>query len=104
MLPLSDSSGSFARYKGSRPKLCLSEKIIIIIIIMMLFPQENLVIPSNTFCRYFNFEMDNEFHKEKLKSPLSDMLARIDALPVLPKTNYFSTRGTYFQNYLDTLQ
>jgi len=35
--------------------------------------------------RYFNFEMDNEIHKEKLKSSLPDMLTRIDALPVLPK-------------------
>jgi len=34
---------------------------------------------------YFNFEMDNEVHKEKLKSSLPDMLTRIDALPVLPK-------------------
>ena len=32
-----------------------------------------------------HFEMDNEIHKEKLKSSLSDMLCRIDALPVLPK-------------------
>jgi len=29
--------------------------------------------------------MDNETHKEKLKSSLPDMLTRIDALPVLPK-------------------
>ena len=35
--------------------------------------------------RYFNFEMDNEVYKEKLKSSLLDMLTRIDALPVLPK-------------------
>ena len=35
---------------------------------------------------YFNFEMDNEVHKEKLKSSLLDMLTRIDALPVLPKS------------------
>ena len=35
--------------------------------------------------RYFNFEMNNEIHKEKLKSSLPDMLTRIDALPVLPK-------------------
>ena len=35
--------------------------------------------------RYFNFEMDNEVHKEKLKSSLPDMSTRIDALPVLPK-------------------
>ena len=34
---------------------------------------------------YFNVEMDNEVHKEKLKSSLSDMLTRINALPVLPK-------------------
>ena len=33
---------------------------------------------------YFNVEMDNEVHKEKLKSSLSDMLTRIDVLPVLP--------------------
>ena len=30
--------------------------------------------------------MDNEVHKEKLKSSLLDMLTRIDALPVLPKS------------------
>ena len=35
--------------------------------------------------RSFDFEMDNEVHKEKLKSSLLDMLTRIDALPVLPK-------------------
>ena len=35
--------------------------------------------------RYFSFEMENEVHKEKLKSSLPDMLTRIDALPVLPK-------------------
>ena len=29
--------------------------------------------------------MDNKIRKEKLKSSLSDMLYRIDALPVLPK-------------------
>jgi len=28
--------------------------------------------------------MDNEVHKEKLKFSLSDILTRIDALPVLP--------------------
>ena len=36
--------------------------------------------------RHFNFEMDSEIHKEKLKFSLSDMLCRIDALPVLPKS------------------
>ena len=35
--------------------------------------------------RYFNFEMDNEVHKEKLKSSLPDMSSRFDALSVLPK-------------------
>ena len=38
---------------------------------------------------YFNFEMNNEAHKEKLESSLSlslsEMLKRIDALPILPK-------------------
>ena len=34
---------------------------------------------------YFNFQMENEVHKEKLKSSLPDMLTRIDVLPVLPK-------------------
>ena len=31
---------------------------------------------------YFNFEMNNEVHKEKLESSLSEMLKRIDALPI----------------------
>ena len=35
--------------------------------------------------RFFNFEMNNEAHKEKLESSLSEMLKRIDALPILPK-------------------
>ena len=35
--------------------------------------------------RYFNFDMDNEVHKEKLKSSISEVLTRIDTLPVLPK-------------------
>ena len=35
--------------------------------------------------RYFNFEMDNEVHKEKLECSLLDMLTRIDAFPVLLK-------------------
>ena len=35
--------------------------------------------------RYFNFEMDNKMHKERLESSLSDMLYRIDAVRVLPK-------------------
>ena len=51
---------------------------------MKLSLQLNLVIPSNTY-HYFNFEVDNEVHKEKLKSSLPDMLKGIDALSVLPK-------------------
>ena len=35
--------------------------------------------------QHLNCAIDNEIHKEKLKSSLSDMLCRIDALPVLPK-------------------
>ena len=34
---------------------------------------------------YFNFEMDNEVHKEKLNPSPLDMVTRFDALPVLPK-------------------
>ena len=44
--------------------------------------------------RYFNFEMDNEVHKEKLKSSLLDMLPRIDARPVLPKNKLL-----FYQRY-----
>ena len=35
--------------------------------------------------RYFNFEMDNKVHKEKLQSSLVDMLTNIDSLSILPK-------------------
>ena len=35
--------------------------------------------------RYFNFEMDNKVHKEKLQSFLFDMLTNIDSLSILPK-------------------
>ena len=37
--------------------------------------------------RYLYFEMNNEAHKEKLESSHSEMLKRIDALPILPKNN-----------------
>ena len=35
--------------------------------------------------RYFNFEMDNEKHKDHLKSCLLDMMKLIDSLRILPK-------------------
>jgi len=35
--------------------------------------------------RYFNFEIDNKVHKEKLQSSLVDMLTNIDSLSILPK-------------------
>ena len=54
--------------------------------------------------RYFNFEMDNEVHKEKLKSSLSDMLTRIDALPVLPKNRLLLYQWYILSKYLGTLQ
>ena len=42
---------------------------------------------------HFNFEMDIEAHEEKLESPLSWMLKRIDALPILPKNKMLLYQG-----------
>ena len=39
----------------------------------------------NYLGNHFNFEMNNEAHKEKLESSLSEMLKRFDALHILPK-------------------
>ena len=36
--------------------------------------------------RYFNFEMDNKVHEEKLQSSLVDMLTNIDSFSILPKS------------------
>ena len=35
--------------------------------------------------RYFNFEMNNKVHEEKLQSSLFDMLKNIDGISILPK-------------------
>ena len=45
--------------------------------------------------RYFNYEMDNETRKKKLKSHLSDTLCRIDALPALPRNKIL-----HYQRYI----
>ena len=45
--------------------------------------------------RYFNFEMDNKVHKEKLQSSLVDMLTNIDSLSILPKNKLL-----LYQRYL----
>ena len=58
------------------PKLCIINEIV---------PTVKSGDSFKYFGLYFNFEMDNEVHKEKHKSSLLDMLTHIDALPVLPK-------------------
>ena len=45
--------------------------------------------------RYFNFEMDNKVHKEKLQSSLVDMLTNNDSLSLLPKNKLL-----LYQRYL----
>ena len=45
--------------------------------------------------RYFNFEMNNKVHREKLQSSLVDMLTNIDSLSILPKNKLL-----LYQRYL----
>jgi len=51
--------------------------------------------------RYFNFEMDNNVHKEKLQSSIVDMLTSIDSLSILPKNkNYSCINSIYLLSQL----
>ena len=65
-----------SRYLQYKPKLFINNEIV---------PAVKSGDSFKYLGHYFTFEMDNEVHKEKLKSSLPDMLTRIDALPVLPK-------------------
>ena len=51
--------------------------------------------PFKYLGRYFNFEMGNKVHKEKLQSSLVDMLTNIDSLSILPKNKLL-----LYQRYL----
>ena len=45
------------------------------------------------FVRYFDFEMDNKVHKEKMQSSLFDMLINIDSFSILPKNKLLLYQG-----------
>ena len=65
-----------SRSLQNEPKLFINNEIV---------PTVKSGDPFKYLGRYFNFDMDNEVHKEKLKSSLSDVLTHIDTLLVLPK-------------------